>query len=606
MLRFSFASIRVRLILLILFATLPAFGLVLYTAIEEQRLAATAAQKEALRLARLVAEDHRELIEETRGLLIAMAQYSAVRNHDSAQCNEFFTALLQHYRGDYTNLAAIGRDGNMICSAIPVTQPFSAAHELWFRQAMQSRDFSLSDYRIGRVSGKAQVSLTYSVLGPDDQVHTIVLAGLSLDRVKPLIAKVQLPMGSVAALIDHNGIVLARYPESGESVGHAFSNAPIFGTNLINQSDGQAQSAAVDGVSRFYAFTHLGVAPRNKDVSVIVGIPEEIVLAQANRTLKRNLILLGLVGILAMMVAWLVGNLFIIHPVSSLVAATEHLAAGNLSVRTGPPYQDGELGELKQAFDKMAETLQTRQADAKRAEEELRGSREQLRQLAAHLQSVREEERTRISREIHDGLGQALTGLKMDLSWLIRKRDENHNSLSQDSLREKTKSLLDVVDSIIQTVRTISTELRPGVLDYLGLAAAIEWQVHEFQKRTATECELSLPTEEIPIDATCSTAMFRIFQETLTNIARHAQATKVKINLEEKDNSAILEVADNGRGIRQSNLSDPKSLGLLGIRERALLLGGEVSIRRNDGEGTTVSVRIPLRGSESTMPSQYD
>lgn len=606
MLRFSFASIRVRLILLILFATMPAFGLILYTAIEEQRLAATAAKKEALRLARLVAEDHRELIEETRGLLIAMAQHSAVRNHDSAQCNEFFTALLQHYRGDYTNLAAIGRDGNTICSAIPVTQPFSAAHELWFRQAMQSRDFTLSDYRMGRVSGKAQVSLTYSVLGRDDQVQTLVLAGLSLDRIKPLIAKIQLPAGSVAALIDHTGIVLARYPESDESVGHAFSNTPIFGTNLIDQSDGQAQSAAVDGVSRFYAFTHLGVAPRNRDVSVIVGIPEEIVLAQASRTMKRNLILLGLVGILAMMVAWLVGNLFIIHPVSSLVAATEQLAAGNLRVRTGPPYQDGELGELKQAFDKMAETLQTRQADATRAEEELRGSREQLRRLAAHLQSVREEERTRISREIHDGLGQALTGLKMDLSWLARKRDENQTSAGRNSLREKTKSMSGVVDRIIQTVRTISTELRPGVLDYLGLAAAIEWQVHEFQKRTATKCQLSLPTEEIPIDGTCSTAMFRIFQETLTNIARHAHSTKVKINLEEKDGSAILEVADNGRGIRQSNLSDPKSLGLLGMRERALLLGGEVSIRRNDGEGTTVIVRIPLRRSESTMKSQYD
>lgn len=601
MLRFPFASIRVRLILLILFATMPAFGLILYTAIEEQRLAATAAQKEALRLARLVAEDHRELIEETRGLLIAMAQHSAVRNHDSAQCNEFFTALLQHYRGDYTNLAAIGRDGNTICSAIPVTQPFSAAHELWFRQAMQSRDFTLSDYRIGRVSGKAQVSLTYSVLGRDDQVQTLVLAGLSLDRIKPLIAKVQLPAGSVAALIDHNGMVLARYPESDQSVGHAFSNAPIFGTNLINQSDGQAQSDAVDGVARFFAFTHLGVAPQNRDVSVIVGIPEEIVLAQANRTLKRNLILLGLVGILAMMVAWLVGNLFIIHPVSSLVAATEQLAAGNLSVRTGPPYQDGELGELKQAFDKMAETLQTRQVDARRAEEELRGSREQLRRLAAHLQSVREEERTRISREIHDGLGQALTGLKMDLSWLVRKRDENQNSLG-----EKTKSMLDVVDSIIQTVRNISTDLRPGVLDYLGLAAAIEWQVHEFQKRSATQCQLGLPIEEIPMDGTCSTAMFRIFQETLTNIARHAHATKVKINLEENDGSAILEVADNGRGIRQSSLFDPKSLGLLGMRERALLLGGEVSIRRNDGEGTTVTVRIPLRRSESTMKSQYD
>jgi signal transduction histidine kinase len=242
----------------------------------------------------------------------------------------------------------------------------------------------------------------------------------------------------------------------------------------------------------------------------------------------------------------------------------------------------------------MAETLQTRQADAQRAEERLRQSREQLRRLAAHLESVREEERTRISREIHDGLGQALTGLKMDLSWLGRTRDTNQNSANRNSLGDKIKSMSEVVDSIIQTVRTISTELRPGVLDHLGLAAAIEWQVNEFQKRAATKCKLSLPAEDIPMDGSRSTAMFRIFQEALTNIARHAHATKVNISLERENGSALLQVTDNGRGISQNKLFAPKSLGLLGMRERAHLLGGDVQIHRNEGEGTTVVVRMPV------------
>ncbi|MGE5816630.1 MAG: histidine kinase, partial [Deltaproteobacteria bacterium] len=516
MLRFSFASIRVRLILLILLATVPALGLILYNAMEEQRLAAIAAQKEALRLAHLVAEDHRELIEETRGLLIAMAQHPSVRNHYSSQCNEFFQALLKHYRSDYTNFAALGPDGQTFCSAIPTIQSANAAHELWFRQALQSRDFSLSDYHIGGVSGKARVSLAYSLIGDDGRARTLVLAGLNLGRIKPLIAKVQLPAGSVAALINRGGTILERYPESREFVGDFFSNVPLLRSQLMNQSEGHAEFAGADGVSRLYAFTHLGVAPPNRDVSVIIGIPRAVVFAQAKRGLKRNLILLALVELLAIAVAWFGGNLSIVSPVRSLAGATERLAAGNLSVRTGPPYQHGELGELQQSFDKMAEALQARQAEAKRAEEELRGSREQLRHLAAHLQSVREEERTRISREIHDGLGQALTGLKMDLSWFARK--------SQNSLREKTNSMLDVVDGIIQTVRTISTDLRPGVLDYLGLAAAIEWQVQEFEKRAQTKCKLSLQLEEIPMDGSCSTAMFRIFQEALTNIARHAHA----------------------------------------------------------------------------------
>lgn len=152
----------------------------------------------------------------------------------------------------------------------------------------------------------------------------------------------------------------------------------------------------------------------------------------------------------------------------------------------------------------------------------------------------------------------------------------------------------EIVDRIIQTVRTISTELRPGVLDYLGLAAAIEWQVHEFQQRAATKCKLSLPPEDIPMDGSRSTAMFRILQEALTNIARHAHATRVNISLEREDGSAILQVTDNGRGISQNKLFDPKSLGLLGMRERARLLGGDVQIRRNEAEGTTVIVRMPV------------
>jgi signal transduction histidine kinase len=593
MLRFSFSSIRVRLLILVLLAIVPALGLILYTAAEQQRMAAIAAQKEALRLAYLVAEDHRELIEETEGLLTALAQLPSVHNHSSARCGEFFNALLKHYHDDYTNLAVIGRDGNTVCSAIPLTHPVNVADEPWFRQAVQSRDLALGEYQIGRVSGRPEVVLACPVLGDGGQVQALVVAGLDLTRIKHLIAKVQLPVGSVATLIDRNGTILAHYPDPGKLAGQSFSNVPLFRTTMTKQSEGNTESTGVDGIPRLYAFTHLGVDPQHMDVSVIVGIPKDIVLAQANWTLKRNLILLGLVGLLAMAVAWFGGNLSIVNPVTALAIATKRLVTGDLSVRTGPSYQDGEFGELQRAFDEMAETLQMRQAEATQAEEQLRSSREQLRSLAAHLQSVREEERTEMAREIHDELGQALTGLKLDLSWLERKLDENQNSL-----REKTKPMLDIVDKTIQTVRRLSTELRPGVLDNLGLAAAIEWQIHEFQNRTGTKCQFSLPMEEIHIDGSRSTAMFRILQETLTNIARHANATRVKITLEEEDSNMVLQVKDNGTGISESKLSDSKSLGLLGMRERALLLGGEFSIRRNDGEGTIVIVRMPLRKSE--------
>jgi PAS domain S-box-containing protein len=227
--------------------------------------------------------------------------------------------------------------------------------------------------------------------------------------------------------------------------------------------------------------------------------------------------------------------------------------------------------------------------ERKKAEKELEMSRENLRNLAAHLQSIREGERTAIAREIHDELGQELTALKMDLSWLQKKLHQNEKPLF-----DKTKATLQLTDSIIKTVKRISTELRPGLLDDLGLSAAIEWQAEEFRKRTGIKCRVVLVPEEITLDRERSTAIFRIFQETLTNIARHARATKVAVNLKEKDDKLILSVKDNGRGITRKQISNPTSFGLIGMQERAHFLGGEVIINGIKDKGTTVLASIPL------------
>lgn len=219
----------------------------------------------------------------------------------------------------------------------------------------------------------------------------------------------------------------------------------------------------------------------------------------------------------------------------------------------------------------------------------LRDSREQLRNLSAHLQSAIEKERMNIAREIHDELGQALTALKMDLFWL-----ENRFPKDQKLLLEKTKSMSRLVDETIKSVQRISTELRPGLLDDLGLAAAIEWQAEEFQKRTGIKCEVTLDPEDIILGQDISITIFRIFQETLTNVARHANATMVKVSLNEKAEKIVLEVRDNGKGITEKQISNPKSFGLIGIRERVHIIGGEFKIIGIQDEGTTVTVSIPL------------
>jgi PAS domain S-box-containing protein len=226
--------------------------------------------------------------------------------------------------------------------------------------------------------------------------------------------------------------------------------------------------------------------------------------------------------------------------------------------------------------------------ERKRVEEALRRSREDLRSLSAHIQSAREEERGHIAREIHDELGQILSKLKLDLSWLKKRLTKG-----QETLVDKTEQMSDLVDTTIKAVQRISSELRPGVLDYLGLAAAIEWQSKEFKERTGIECAVAISAGIGTPDQNISTAVFRIFQETLTNIIRHANATRVEVSLKKEDNVLILVVKDNGIGISEEKVSNHASFGLMGMRERARFLGGKVTVNGVTGEGTTVSVLIP-------------
>ena len=232
------------------------------------------------------------------------------------------------------------------------------------------------------------------------------------------------------------------------------------------------------------------------------------------------------------------------------------------------------------------------------AEEELNRSREQLRNLSAKLESVLEEERTRISREIHDELGQSLTALKFDLSSV-----GSRIAPGQTPLVEKMKSMMDLVDSTIKAVQKISRELRPGLLDDLGLAAAIAWQAKEFRKRTGIPCEAVISPENGTVDPERSTTIFRIFQEGLTNVARHSRATKVDVILEERAGMLSLEVRDNGKGITEEQISGSKSLGLIGIRERVRRWDGEVLIHGSPGAGTVIRVTIPVARSRVFVSS---
>jgi signal transduction histidine kinase len=232
-------------------------------------------------------------------------------------------------------------------------------------------------------------------------------------------------------------------------------------------------------------------------------------------------------------------------------------------------------------------TLQQEIVERTHAEQQLTLIREQLRNLSNHLQSIREEEKTRIAREVHDELGQSLTALKMDLVCL---KDELPDP--QPELQERVQSMSGLIDSTITSVQRISSELRPQILDVMGLCEAIAWQAKEYQKRTQLHFDLSC--EHIPLNKELTTDLFRIFQEALTNIARHAQANRVGVSFHQQDGSLTMQIEDDGRGIPPEKIEDCQSLGLIGIRERVLFLGGDVEFLGEPGEGTKVVVKIPL------------
>jgi PAS domain S-box-containing protein len=256
---------------------------------------------------------------------------------------------------------------------------------------------------------------------------------------------------------------------------------------------------------------------------------------------------------------------------------------------TATPFRgtNGELIGIVEDFKDISER--------KRTEEELRQSRRRLRDLTTYLESAREKERTRIAREIHDEIGQSLTALKMELHWCIQRLPKTDKELI-----EKASILPKLIDANIHLVQRISSELRPGLLDDLGLSAAIEWQAGQFQERTGIECSIVFEPHDIVLDQARSTAIFRIFQETLTNIARHANATNVEILLKANPTEVELIVRDNGRGIMEKEIFNPKSFGLMGIKERVNSFGGDAEIYGTENEGTTVKVSIPNDNKEAS------
>ncbi|MBD2345690.1 PAS domain S-box protein [Anabaena subtropica] len=353
------SSLRTRLLLLVLLAVIPALGLILYSASEQRRAAITEAQENTLRLVRLAANNQRQMVEGTRQLLTVLAQMPIIRQGNSPDCHQLLADLLQQYP-TYGNLAVIDTQGNIICSGITYSGRVNVTDRSYFKSALQTHKFVVGDYQIGRITKKPTVSFAFPVLNKVDQVQSVVMAALDLDQWNQLAAQVQLPEDAVLSVVNQKGILLVRYPEAEKWLGKSLPQ-DAFVQMKTTGGEGVCEITGLDGVRRIFAFVPLGDDPFNPDAYISVGVPVAVVLDHANWLLVSNLLGLGTVTILALVAAWVGGNVFLIRQVQSLVRTAQTLGSGQLNARSEIAHTSGELGKLARAIDEMAIALAARE-----------------------------------------------------------------------------------------------------------------------------------------------------------------------------------------------------------------------------------------------------
>jgi PAS domain S-box-containing protein len=366
--RSLFASLRARLILLVFLALAPAFALIVYDDHQQRQWITQDAEGNVLRLTRLIAADQEQVILSARQLLVALAQTNVVSERYDAACSALFADLLKEY-ALYANLGAADADGNIFCSALPLSSPVNIADRLYFQRALQTRDFAVGEYQIGRITGQHSLNVGYPVLDASGRAQGVVFIALNLAWLDQFAAHANLPPGSVFNVTDRNHTILARYPNSERWIGKTMPESSLVRA-MTGQESGTTEALGVDGTLRLYAFTVIHSGTDASNVRVTVGIPSDLVFAERNRTTARNLIALGVVAGLALGAAWFFGEWFILRRVRALENVVAQLSAGNLDARTDEPYGESELSDLARRFDEMAAALQQREkehAESKRA-----------------------------------------------------------------------------------------------------------------------------------------------------------------------------------------------------------------------------------------------
>jgi HAMP domain-containing protein len=360
-------SLRTRLLLLVAIAVLPALAMIVYAGVENRRLAARAAQERALHLANLAALQQNQIVEATRQLLAGLAQLPAVRGLAPGPCSALMAEVQKQFPS-YANMGAIRPDGELVCSAVPLPGPLNVADRSYFRRALETREFAVSEFLIGRVTQKPSLTFAYPALDRRREVEAVLFAAVDLRWLNHLAADALLPRGSTLTVVDQEGRVLARHPQGEAWIGKVVAGMPMVQAILTGRPEGTGEAAGLDGVPRLYGFARLPLPPGAGRLYIAVAIPTSEALAAANRALGAHLGGFAVVALLALAAALVGGHRLVVRPAVAVTAAASRVAAGDVGARTGLPHDEGELGQLARAFDEMAGALERRTGELRNAE----------------------------------------------------------------------------------------------------------------------------------------------------------------------------------------------------------------------------------------------
>src|SRR5499433_4055091 len=610
MARFFFASLRARLLLLVLLAAIPALVLTLYTNLEARQLRKALVQEHAMRLSRLVSADYERLIEDARQLVVSLARLPAVRDRNRTACNALFTDLLTQH-ASYANLGVIDADGNVLCSAIPITDQVYLGDRVYFRRAVETRDFAVDEYQVGRITGKATVNFGYPVLDDAGHLRAVVFAALDLAWLKALAGQAGLPPGAMLTVIDRHGTILSRYPDEGQWIGQLMPEPLVLNAILSQQGNGTIDAPGTDGIPRLFSFAPFGSAAQSANAYVSVGIPAAVAFAGINQILARNIATLGLVAALALAAAWVGGNLFIVRQIQTLARATKRVAAGELGVRTGLPYGQGELSQLASAFDQMAESLD-RAHEQRLREEELRRKNYELEQHNLAIQEANRLKSEFVSMVSHE-LRTPLTSIQGYAELMLE--DEQITEEQRESLtlvKKNADRLLGLINDLLDLSRIEAgrVDLHRTSLDLACLIPEVARSLRPLIEAKRQQLKLDLG-DALPAVWADANRVTQILTNLISNAHKYTLVDgSITVAARPDDGFVRVDVSDTGIGLspedqaqlftkyfrahdRLSQATSGTGLGLVITRLLVELHGGRITVSSAPGQGSTFSFSLP-------------